>query len=51
MMESWIAATIRPPPLSGASLTQRLNQVDQATGIAELSVPQAIIATATAHTR
>ncbi|MCU1327730.1 MAG: hypothetical protein JWN34_3100 [Bryobacterales bacterium] len=47
MIDSWIAATMRPPPLSGSSLIPLDNQVDQHTGIAELSAPQAIMAIAT----
>ena len=44
MMDSWIAPTISPPPLSGSSLMPFESQVDQHTGMAEFSAPQANMA-------
>ena len=49
MMESWMAATMSPPPLSGSSAMPLVSQVDHATGMAELMAPQATIATPTAQ--
>lgn len=49
IIESCIAATISPPPLSGSSVMPFESQVDHATGIAELRIPQAIIIVATPH--
>jgi hypothetical protein len=49
MIESWIAPTIKPPPLSGSSLMPFASQADHATGIAEFSAPHAIMRAATPH--
>lgn len=37
-----MVSTMRPPPLSGTSLTPFESQVDQQTGMAALMAPQAI---------